>query len=203
VLPAPATTGNGVCVEPLTAGERQAALGHRGATLWLTGLPAAGKSTLSVAIERAIVARGLPAYRLDGDELRSQLSGDLGFSREDRGESVRRAATIARWIADAGNIAIVALVSPYRDDRSAARRLHDAYGLPFVEIHVATPLAECERRDPKGLFARARRGEVKGLTGIDDPYEPPDRPELVVRGMALERDVHDALTALRRRAIVP
>jgi bifunctional enzyme CysN/CysC len=162
----------------ITRERRCALLGCRGATVWLTGLPAAGKSTIAVAVEERLVTRGRPAYVLDGDNLRHGLCGDLRFSAADRSENVRRAAHVALLLADAGTVALVALVSPYAADREQARRLHERAALPFAEVHVSTPLDECERRDPKGLYARARAGELRGLTGIDDPYEPPASPEL-------------------------
>jgi bifunctional enzyme CysN/CysC len=161
--------------------ERWSALGQRGATLWLTGLPAAGKSTVAGALERALVDTGRFAYVLDGDNVRHGLSGDLGFDAAARHENVRRVAHVARLFADAGAVAIVSLVSPFAADRDRARALHDEAGLDFFEVFIDTPLEECERRDPKGLYARARAGSLKGLTGVGDPYEPPADPELVVR----------------------
>jgi adenylyl-sulfate kinase len=161
---------------------RWAALGHSGATLWFTGLPASGKSTVAAAVEARLVGEGRSAYLLDGDNLRHGLNGDLGFSAADRAENVRRAAEAAALLADAGVVALVALVSPYRVDRAAARAAHVRRELAFAEVHVATPLAECERRDPKGLYARARAGELRGFTGVDDPYEPPEAPEVVLAG---------------------
>ena len=157
---------------------RWAATGTRGATVWLTGLSGSGKSTIATALEELLVARGTPAYMLDGDNLRHGLNGDLGFSEADRAENVRRAGEVACLFADAGMIAIVPLISPYVDDRAKVRARHDAGGLRFVEVFVDTPLAECERRDPKGLYAKARAGELEHFTGIDDPYEPPVAPEL-------------------------
>ncbi|MFV0525229.1 MAG: adenylyl-sulfate kinase [Acidimicrobiales bacterium] len=149
-----------------------------GLTVWLTGLSGSGKSSVAVELEVGLVARGRAAYLLDGDNLRQGLNGDLGFSAADRDENVRRVAHVARLFADAGLVGIVPLISPYRTGRDLARRLHDAAELRFVEVFVDTPLAECERRDPKGLYAKARRGELSGMTGIDDPYEPPLDPEL-------------------------
>ncbi|MEX2253463.1 MAG: adenylyl-sulfate kinase [Thermoleophilaceae bacterium] len=157
---------------------RREALGHEGATLWFTGLPASGKSTIAVAVEERLLADGRSAYLLDGDNLRHGLNGDLGFDAAARKENVRRAAEVARLFADAGTVALVSLVSPYEADRAAARKLHAEDGLRFVEVFVNTPLEECERRDPKGLYARARAGKLSGMTGIDDPYEPPSDPEV-------------------------
>jgi bifunctional enzyme CysN/CysC len=161
---------------------RWAALGTAavGATVWLTGLSGSGKSTVAVALEQQLLAAGRPAYLLDGDNLRHGLNGDLGFSAADRDENVRRVAHVARLFADAGLVAIVPLISPYRRARNLARTLHDAAGLRFVEVFVDTPLELCERRDPKGLYAKARAGELSGMTGIDDPYEAPSDPELTL-----------------------
>jgi bifunctional enzyme CysN/CysC len=168
----------------------------RGGTVWFTGLPAAGKTTLSAALERALLATGHPAYRLDGDELRRHLCDDLGFDRAARAENVRRVAHVARLLADAGSIVLVALVSPYAEDRGRARELHAEIGLPFLEVFLDTPLGICRQRDPKGLYARALRGELSGLTGVDDPYEPPPSPELRLTPEPLERSVQRVLEAL-------
>jgi bifunctional enzyme CysN/CysC len=153
-------------------------LGQRGAVLWMTGLPSSGKSTIAHALEQRLIEQGQPAYVLDGDNLRHGLNGDLGFSDEDRTENVRRTAHVARLMADSGVVAIVSLVSPFAADRASARSLVDAEGLPFREVWVSTPLEECEQRDPKGLYAKARRGELPGFTGVDGPYEAPERPDL-------------------------
>jgi len=160
---------------------RWASTGQRGATLWLTGLPASGKSTIAVAVERALVESGRFAYLLDGDNLRHGLSGDLGFDPASRSENIRRVAHVARLFADAGAVAVVSLVSPFREDRLNARRLHEAAGLGFVEVFVDTPIEECARRDPKGLYARARAGRLTGMTGENAPYEPPEAAEIVIR----------------------
>ena len=160
---------------------RWSATGQRGATIWLTGLPASGKSTIAVAVERALVESGRFAYLLDGDNLRHGLSGDLGFDPASRSENIRRVAHVARLFADAGAVAVVSLVSPFREDRLNARRLHEAAGLAFVEVFVDTPIEECARRDPKGLYARARAGRLTGMTGENAPYEPPEAAEIVIR----------------------
>jgi bifunctional enzyme CysN/CysC len=151
---------------------------HRGATVWLTGLSGSGKSTVAVALEGLLVASGQPAYRLDGDNLRHGLNADLGFSADDRDENVRRAGEVAVLLADAGVVALVPLISPYRAGRDRARSAHEAAGVPFIEVFVDTPIELCEQRDPKGLYAKARAGEITGFTGIDDPYEAPAAPEL-------------------------
>jgi bifunctional enzyme CysN/CysC len=157
---------------------RWSVVGGAGATVWLTGLSGSGKSSIAVELERQLLAAGRPAYLLDGDNLRHGLNGDLGFSAADRDENVRRVGHVARLFADAGLVAIVPLISPYRRARDQVRAIHQAAGLAFVEVFVDTPLALCEQRDPKGLYAKARRGELSAMTGIDDPYEAPERPEL-------------------------
>jgi adenylyl-sulfate kinase len=181
---------------------RWRALGCVGATVWMTGLPAAGKSTIAAALEEWLVHRGIPALRLDGDNLRHGLNGDLGFDPADRAENVRRTAHTARLLAEAGTIAIVSLVSPYAADRRLARELHERDGVQFLEVFIDTPLQECERRDPKGLYARARAGDLHGLTGVDDVYERPTDPEFRLG----PSDVGDAVgwlaAELRARAII-
>jgi bifunctional enzyme CysN/CysC len=162
--------------------ERWHAAGVRGATVWLTGLSGSGKSTVASALTRLLTARGVLSYTLDGDNLRHGLNGDLGFSTDDRAENVRRVGEVARLFADAGVVALVPLISPYRAGRDHARALHDAAGLRFIEVFVDTPIEVCEQRDPKGLYQKARAGELKGFTGIDDPYEAPLQPELVIPG---------------------
>jgi len=159
---------------------RWARTGQRGATIWFTGLPASGKSTLAVAVERALVESGQVAYLLDGDNIRHGLSDDLGFSAGDRAENIRRVGHLARLLADSGVVALASLVSPLKSDRDTARELSTVAKLPFIEVYVSTPRSECERRDPKGLYARAKAGELRGLTGVDAPYEPPENPDLVV-----------------------
>ena len=149
-----------------------------GATVWFTGLSGSGKSTVAAELERALVAAGRPAYLLDGDNLRHGLNADLGFSAADRSENIRRVGEVARLFADAGVVALVPVISPYRADRDRVRAIHEAVGVPFVEVFVDTPLDVCEARDPKGLYAKARAGELKGFTGIDDPYEAPVDPDL-------------------------
>jgi bifunctional enzyme CysN/CysC len=153
----------------------------RGLTVWFTGLPGSGKSTVAAEVERRLVGMGRPAYLLDGDNLRHGLNSDLGFGANDRHENVRRVSEVARLFADAGVIALVSLVSPYREARRRVREAHEAVGLRFVEVFVDTPLEVCEARDPKGMYARARAGELSGFTGVDDPYEAPEAPELVLR----------------------
>ncbi|MCJ0906661.1 adenylyl-sulfate kinase [Rhodococcus sp. ARC_M6] len=153
----------------------------QGATVWLTGLSASGKSTIAVELERRLVAAGIPAYRLDGDNLRHGLNADLGFSADDRAENVRRVGSVAQMFADSGAVAVACLISPYREDRDRVRAAHEAAGLRFIEVYVDTPIEACEARDPKGMYAKARAGEITGFTGVDDPYEVPEQAELIVR----------------------
>lgn len=160
--------------------ERSRATGVGGRVVWFTGLSGSGKSTVAVEVERALVASGRAAYLLDGDNLRHGLNVDLGFSAADRDENVRRVGEVAALFADAGVVALVPLVSPYRSARDGVRARVTAAGLPFAEVFVDTPLQICEQRDPKGLYAKARAGELSGMTGIDGPYEAPSAPELVL-----------------------
>jgi bifunctional enzyme CysN/CysC len=152
-----------------------------GVTVWLTGLSGSGKSTVAVEVERRLVEAGRAAYLLDGDNLRHGLNSDLGFGIEARAENVRRVGEVAKLFTDAGTISVVSLVSPYRADRDRVRASHESAGLRFIEVFVDTPIEVCEARDPKGLYAKARAGEITGFTGIDDPYEPPESPDLVLR----------------------
>jgi bifunctional enzyme CysN/CysC len=190
--------------ETITRDERWAALGLTGATVWLTGLPAAGKSTIGRAIEERLVRTGRPAYLLDGDNLRHGLNGDLGFDEAARAENVRRTAHVARLLAECGAVALVSLVSPYAADRELAATLHAKEELPFLEVFVSTPLAQCEQRDPKGLYARARAGELQGLTGLGAPYEAPAAPDVVlgIHGEAIETAVDRVLEVLAARGVV-
>ncbi|HUI03364.1 MAG TPA: adenylyl-sulfate kinase [Acidimicrobiales bacterium] len=160
--------------------ERWRWLGTRGATVWFTGLSGSGKSTLAAGVEERLVSTGRGAYRLDGDNLRSGLNADLDFSRAGREENVRRVAEVARLFADAGVIALAALISPYAEGRRWARTLHEDAGLRFIEVYMATPLSVCAERDPKGFYARASTGDMASFTGMDDPYEPPEDPDLVL-----------------------
>jgi len=159
---------------------RQRLLNQRGATLWFTGLSAAGKSTIAFTLEHLLIESGVLTYVLDGDNIRHGLNKNLGFSAADRAENIRRIGEVAKLFADAGLITMASFISPYRVDRDKVRDLHEESGVPFFEIYTATPLAVCEERDPKGLYHRARAGELKLFTGVDDPYEPPEAPEIVL-----------------------
>ncbi len=160
--------------------ERWRQLGLNGATIWFTGLSGSGKSTVAVEVERMLVEREQPTYMLDGDNLRHGINADLGFSADDRNENVRRVSEVARLFADAGVVALVPLVSPYRAGRERAREIHGAADVPFFEVFMDTPLEIAESRDPKGLYKLARAGKIKNFTGISDPYEEPANPDLVL-----------------------
>ena len=166
--------------------ERERILNQRGCTVWCTGLSGSGKSTIAVEVERQLVGRGHIAYRLDGDNLRHGLNGDLGFSESDRTENIRRVGEVARILADSGVIVLASFVSPFKADRDRARGMHDEAGIPFLEVHVDCALEEAERRDPKGLYKKVRAGELSGFTGIDQPYEAPEAPELHIRSDAAD-----------------
>jgi adenylylsulfate kinase len=185
--------------------ERTKLLRQRGCTLWFTGLSGSGKSTIAFTLEHALVSRGHLAYVLDGDNIRHGLNKNLGFSAADREENIRRIGEVAKLFADAGVITMASFISPYRKDRDNVRALHDAGRLTFLEVYVNTPLETCERRDPKGLYKKARAGELKNFTGIDDPYEPPFNPEVTLDATALgpEQAAALLLEELERRGIVP
>lgn len=188
----------------LTRDERWKALNAKGCTVWFTGLPSSGKSTIASALEQVIVQSGRSCYRLDGDNIRFGLNKNLGFSAEDRAENIRRIGEVAKLFADAGVIALTSFISPYRSDRDAARKLHADAGLAFFEVFVDTPVAECEKRDPKGLYKKARAGEIKGFTGVDDPYESPAKPELRLDAGArsVEQCVQECLRMLQAAGIL-
>lgn len=166
--------------------DRAAAIGQKGATVWLTGLSGSGKSTIAHELEARLVRSGRVAYVLDGDNIRLGLNSDLGFSPKDRAENIRRIGEVARLFVDAGVIAITAFISPYRNDRGCVRAMHPDGA--FLEVHVDCPIAVCEGRDTKGLYARARKGEVADFTGVSAPYEAPENPELRVDTSASSLD---------------
>lgn len=189
----------------VTRDERQRNLGQSGCTVWFTGLSASGKSTIAVALEQVLIQRGKHAYRLDGDNIRHGLNKNLGFSAEDRAENIRRIGEVSKLFADAGLISLTSFISPYRADRDNARALHEAAKLPFLEVYVDCPLDEAEKRDPKGLYKKARAGQLKGFTGIDDPYEEPLKPELVLRTdqLSVTQSVQKVLALLIQRGVLP
>lgn len=164
----------------VTREERSALLSQKGATLWFTGLSGSGKSTIAFTLEHALVRQGRLAYVLDGDNIRHGLNKNLGFSAADREENIRRIGEVAKLFADCGVLAMTSFISPYRKDRDNVRALHETGNLPFIEVFVNTPITTCEQRDPKGLYKKARAGQLKNFTGIDDPYEEPLKPELVI-----------------------
>ena len=188
----------------VTRQERHQNLGQLGCTMWMTGLSGSGKSTVAVALEQVLLQRGYHAYLLDGDNIRHGLNKNLGFSAEDRAENIRRIGEVAKLFADAGMIAITSFISPYLADRHLVRQLHDESNLPFIEVYVDAPLDVAERRDPKGLYKKARAGEIKGFTGIDAPYEPPTNPELHLptNELSVEESVQRLLLLLEERKLL-
>ena len=179
-------------------------LGQKGATLWFTGLSGSGKSTVAVALEGALYEAGRLSYRLDGDNVRLGINKNLGFSAEDRTENIRRIGEIAKLFVDTGVIALSSFVSPYREDRDTVRQLHEEAGMDFIEVFVDVPLDVAESRDPKGLYKKARAGEIKNFTGIDDPYEAPLNAEVILNSheMSLQEEVDTLLNVLRERRII-
>ncbi len=162
----------------VSRGQRELMKGHKGVTVWFTGLSASGKSTVAVLVDQILTHAGVHCFVLDGDNIRHGLNSDLGFSPEDRNENIRRIGEVAKLFTQAGIVTLTAFISPYRADRDRNRAIHD--GGDFVEVFVDAPLDVCEARDPKGLYRRARAGEIAEFTGVSAPYEPPDRPELVL-----------------------
>lgn len=182
----------------ITRADRERLLNQRGVTVWLTGLPAAGKSTIACLVEKLLIERGRLAYRLDGDNVRHGLNKNLGFRAEDRSENIRRVGEVAKLFTEAGVIVIASFISPYRRDREAVRTL---LGEDFVEVYVKASLETAMRRDPKGLYQKAKAGQIRGFTGVDDPYEEPLRPEIVVDTESLTPDdsANQILDYLARR----
>lgn len=182
----------------------QLRLPHRGATVWLTGLSGSGKTTIAMALEEALRRRGVACHRLDGDHLRLGLCRDLGFSPADRDENIRRAGEVSHLMAGAGLVTLASFISPYAAGRSRARATHDASGLVFLLVHVDCPLEVAEARDPKGLYRRARAGEIPDFTGIDAPYEEPEAPDVHLRSdrMTVEEEVESLLAALAAREVI-
>ena len=183
---------------------RNQLLGQKGATIWFTGLSGSGKSTVAVALENALHKAGRLSYRLDGDNVRLGINKNLGFSAEDRTENIRRIGEIAKLFVDTGVITLSSFVSPYRADRDIVRDLHVEAGMDFIEVFVDVPLDIAESRDPKGLYKKARAGEIKNFTGIDDPYEAPNNAEVVLNSheMSLDQEVEILLSLLSERGII-
>jgi adenylylsulfate kinase len=173
-------------------------LSQRGATIWFTGLSGSGKSTIAVALERALYNIGKLSYRLDGDNVRLGINKNLGFSEADRKENIRRIGEVAKLFGDSGVLSLSSFISPYKDDRDEVRELHEKAGLEFIEVFVDCSLAVAEERDPKGLYKKARAGEIKNFTGIDDPYEAPSNPEIHLRTdeMTVDQEVQIILDHL-------
>lgn len=184
--------------------DRYTLLQQKGATIWFTGLSGSGKSTIAVALEKALFGLGKLSYRLDGDNVRLGINKNLGFSEQDRTENIRRIGEIAKLFGDAGAISLSSFISPYKSDRDEVRRLHEAANLPFVEVHVDCSLAVAEKRDPKGLYKKARAGEIKNFTGIDDPYEEPVTPEIHLHtdSMTLDQEVSIIIDYLKKHEII-
>lgn len=176
----------------------------RGATVWLTGLPSAGKSSIARAVAARLIVDGHRVEVLDGDEIRTELTADLGFSRADRITNVRRIGLVAALLARNGVKVLVPVIAPYAVSRDAVRARHAIDGTPFLEVYIATPLEECATRDVKGLYARQRAGEFSGLTGVDDPYEVPERPELRLdtSGHSLDQSVDAVLELLVEHRLI-
>ncbi|XP_077505679.1 3'-phosphoadenosine 5'-phosphosulfate synthase isoform X2 [Amblyomma americanum] len=179
--------------------------GFRGCTIWFTGLSGAGKTTVSFGVEEYLCLHGIPAYALDGDNIRHGLNKNLGFSSQDREENIRRVAEVAKLFADSGVVCLTSFISPYAKDRTMAREIHEQSGLLFIECFVDTPLEVCEKRDVKGLYRKARAGQIKGFTGIDMPYEAPDTPDLLIKaGKDTIKDcVQQVVELLRERGVIP
>jgi adenylylsulfate kinase len=188
----------------VTRENRYEILRQKGATIWFTGLSGSGKSTIAVALERALFNMGKLSYRLDGDNVRMGINKNLGFSEEDRKENIRRIGEVAKLFGDAGTISLSSFISPYKADRDEVRALHEAAGLSFVEVFVDCSLSTAEKRDPKGLYKKARAGEIKNFTGIDDPYEAPVNPEIHLKTdeMSLEQEVAIVIDYLIRNDII-
>lgn len=188
----------------VTREDRHVLLKQKGVTVWFTGLSGSGKSTVAVAVEKVLHDRGHLTYRLDGDNIRLGINRNLGFSAEDRTENVRRIGEIAKLFADAGVIVLTSFISPYRADREMVRQIHQDAGMDFLEVHIDVPLAEAEKRDPKGLYKKARAGQIKQFTGIDAPYETPEKPELVLHTdkLSLDDEVAGVIELLQTRGII-
>lgn len=184
--------------------DRATILRQRGGTIWFTGLSGSGKSTIAVALEQALFGIGKLSYRLDGDNVRLGINKNLGFSEADRTENIRRIGEVAKLFGDAGVLSLSSFISPYKSDRDEVRELHQQAGLAFIEVFVDCSLAEAEKRDPKGLYKKARAGEIKNFTGIDDPYEAPSKPELHLKTdeMTLEHEVELILEHLHENGLI-
>ena len=188
----------------ITRADRNRLLGQKGATLWFTGLSGSGKSTIAVALEEVLYELGKLSYRLDGDNIRLGINRNLGFSAEDRTENIRRIGEISKLFVDAGLLVLSSFISPYRQDRDQVRELHRDAGFDFIEIHVDCSLDVAEQRDPKGLYKKARAGQIKNFTGIDDPYEEPESPgiHLHTDRMTLTQEVEIIIEYMKETGII-
>jgi len=184
--------------------QREQLLNQRGATIWFTGLSGSGKSTIAVALEQELYQRQILSYRLDGDNVRLGINKNLGFSAEDRAENIRRIGEVSKLFVDAGMIVLSSFVSPYTIDRDQVRQLHQEANMHFIEVFVDVPLNVAELRDPKGLYKKARAGEIKGFTGIDDPYESPTKPEIHLKTdkLSVEQEVEVIINYLLENKII-
>lgn len=184
--------------------DRFTILRQRGATIWFTGLSGSGKSTIAVALEQALYNIGKLSYRLDGDNVRLGINKNLGFSEQDRKENIRRIGEVAKLFGDAGVISLSSFISPYKIDRDEVRQLHEQANIQFIEVFVDCSLAVAEKRDPKGLYKKARAGEIKNFTGIDDPYEAPTNPEVHLHTdeMTVEQEVQLVLDHLKENGLI-
>jgi adenylylsulfate kinase len=184
--------------------DRERLIQQKGATLWFTGLSGSGKSTIAIALEKALYKRNTLSYRLDGDNIRLGINKNLGFSAEDRAENIRRIGEISKLFADCGTLSLSSFISPYRQDRDNVRDLHKQSGIHFVEVYVDCSLEVAESRDPKGLYKKARGGKIKNFTGIDDPYEPPKNPEIHLKTdqMTLEQEINTIILYLEQQGII-
>ncbi len=188
----------------ISRADRHRFLRQKGATLWFTGLSASGKSTIAVALEEALYERGKLSYRLDGDNIRLGINRNLGFSAEDRTENIRRIGEISKLFVDAGLLVLSSFISPYRADRDRVREQHRDAGFDFIEIHVDCSLETAEQRDPKGLYKKARAGQIKNFTGINAPYEEPESPEIHLHSdrMTLAEEVETIVNYMKDKGII-
>ena len=188
----------------VTREDRIRLLCQTGLTIWFTGLSGSGKTTLAIALEQQLLSQDKASYRLDGDNMRFGINKNLGFSVEDRRENIRRVGEVSKVLADAGIIALSSFISPYREDRDSVRALHERTGLRFLEVYVDCTLETAESRDPKGLYKKARRGEIKNFTGIDDPYEAPLNADIHLRSdqMTVAEEVMAVMTYLHQNDLL-
>ncbi len=188
----------------VTREDRIRLLCQTGLTIWFTGLSGSGKTTLAIALEQQLLSQDIASYRLDGDNMRFGINKNLGFSTEDRQENIRRVGEVSKVLADAGIVALSSFISPYREDRDSVRALHERTGLRFLEVYVDCTLETAESRDPKGLYKKARRGEIKNFTGIDDPYEAPVNADIHLRSdqMTVAEEVMAVMTYLQQNNLL-